>query len=104
MGKHSRQDALTDITEARLVELRQQGKSASQAIGGFVDPRVLNRCEEVLDRRGEEWAATVLGRDISRRSLTVRHRPYLHTGEDHILVAADAEEDRIAIAHLDTAG
>ena len=103
MGKNSRQDASTGIPEARLVELRQNGKAASQADGRFVDPRVLSRCEKTLDRRGEEWAAAVLGRDISRRSVMMPHRPYLLAGEDHTLIAADAEEDRISIADLDFA-
>lgn len=106
MGRHSKPDEdLTAIPEARLVELRRAGIEAERAGGGFVDPAVLSRCEKVLDRRGEQWAASVLGRDISRRSPSTnyRHRPYLSVGEDRALVAADAEEDRISIAHLDPA-
>lgn len=104
MGKHSKvENNSTRIGEARLVELRHASKVASRDAGGFVDPYTLQRCEGVLDRRGEDWAAAVLGRDITRRSLTVAHRPYLLTGEDHTLVAADAEEDRISVAHLDVA-
>lgn len=104
MGRHSKPDEdLTAIPEARLVELRRAGIQADHAGGGFVDPAVLAHCETVLDRRGEQWAASVLGRDISQRSPSpyLRHRPYLSTGEDRTLVAADAEEDRIGIAHLD---
>jgi hypothetical protein len=104
MGKHSKvENNATHIGEGRLVELRQAGRVADRGAGGFVDPYILQRCEGVLDRRGEHWAAAVLGRDITRRSLTVAHRPYLLTGEDHTLVAADAEEDRISVAHLDFA-
>jgi hypothetical protein len=99
--KHPIVESLTAIPEMRLAELRVQGADASRAQGGFVNPRMLHQCEQVLDRRGEEWAAQVLGRDISRRSIVVRHRPYLRAGEGHILVLSDAEEDRIAIAHLD---
>lgn len=84
-------DPVTAITPARLAELRAEGKTKR---GPYVDPRVLNRCTGVLDRRGETWAAAVLGRDISRRSLAVPHRPWLNEGEQYILVAADAEEDR----------
>lgn len=106
MGKHSKREdtAHTGISEARLVELRKQGRDASRAGGGFVDPFVLRRCQDALDRRGEEWAAAVLGRDIGRRSVAVVHRPYLLAGEDHTLVAADAEEDHLSIAHLDFHG
>lgn len=104
MGRHSKPDEdLTAIPEARLVELRRAGIEADRAAGGFVDPAVLTRCAQVLDRRGEQWAASVLGRDISQRSPSIhhRHRPYLYTGEDRALVAADAEEDHLSIAHLD---
>lgn len=68
-------DTATRIPEARLIELRRDGKSRDH---GFVDPHVLRRCTDALDRRGEPWAAAVLGRDISRRSLGVPHRPYLY--------------------------
>lgn len=99
VGRHSKPDGdATGISEDRLVELRREGKAAD---GPFVDPRVLQRCCDVLDRRGESWAAAVLGRDISRRSLSVPQRPYLLPGEDRVLVAADLEEDRVAIGHLD---
>lgn len=91
-------DTATRITEARLIELRRDGKNRDR---GFVDPHVLRRCTDVLDRRGEAWAATVLGRDISRRSVGVPHRPYLYAGEPHALVAADAEEDLLTILDLD---
>lgn len=91
----------TRIGEVRLVELRGEGKDADRAGGGFVDPKTIRRCLTVLDRRGEQWAAAILGRDLSRRSLIASHRPYLLAGEDHTLVAADREEDLISIAHLD---
>lgn len=102
MGKHSKPaHAITGIAEGRLIELRREGQASGPGNGRFVDPTVLHQCLGVLDRRGEPWAASVLGRDLSRRSLGVPHRPYLLPGEDHILVAADSEEDRIAIEHLD---
>lgn len=91
-------DTATRIPEARLIELRRDGKSRDH---GFVDPLLLRRCTDALDRRGETWAAAVLGRDISRRSLGVPHRPYLYVGEPHALVAADAEEDLLTLADLD---
>lgn len=91
-------DTATRISEARLTELRRDGKSRDH---GFVDPHLLRRCTDALDRRGEAWAAAVLGRDISRRSLAVSHRPYLSAGEPHVLVAADAEEDLLTLADLD---
>lgn len=102
VGKHSKPDVIsTGIGEARLIELRREGKAADLQAGPFVDPRILRKCDVALDRRGESWAASVLGRDISRRSLAVPHRPYLLPGEDRILVAADSEEDQAAIGHLD---
>ncbi|WP_231997413.1 hypothetical protein [Mycobacterium sp. 1245111.1] len=79
----------TSIPEARLVELRREGNAQVQR---FVDPDVIARCIEVLDRRGELWAAAVLGRDLVRRSLIRAGRPYLRAGEDYTLVAADRVE------------
>lgn len=101
MGKHSKPETGTAITEVRLVELREEGIAADRDNGPFPDPRVLHQCVAVLDRRGEPWAAAVLGRDISRRSLAVPRRPYLRAGEDRTLIAADIEEDRVAAIRLD---
>ncbi|MBU8820876.1 hypothetical protein KL864_33975 [Mycolicibacterium goodii] len=98
MGKHSKPEDITEIPEPRLVELRRESQTAKRP---FVDPSAIAQCERVLDRRGETWAAAVLGRDISRRSTAVPHRPHLNAGEEHTLIAADQEEDRLAIAHLD---
>lgn len=97
MSKHH-EAPLTTLPEATLVELRRWGLSQTAP---FVDPKVLHRCCEVLDRRGESWAASVLGRDISARSHAVRHLPALRMGEGHILVAADKAEDDAVIAALE---
>ena len=102
MGKHSKpNDSITGIAEDRLIELRCEGQVAERENNRFVDPRIVRQCEGALDRRDESWAASVLGRDIARRSVGVPHRPYLLPGEDRVLVIADGEEDRIAIDHLD---
>lgn len=84
----------TDIPEPRLVELRARGHAN---ISRFVDPHAVARCSKVLDQRGEEWAASVLGRDISRRSIAVPNRPYLKDGELWAINAADVLEDRMAL-------
>lgn len=88
----------TDIPETQLMELRAAGHARQSP---FVDPGVLQQCSSVLDRRGEEWAASVLGRDLSRRSIAVRNRPFLNGGEEYALVAADQAEDRLILARLD---
>ena len=67
----------TNIPAARLTQLRAEGAAADRAAGPFVDPSILYQATRVLDRRGEAWAATILGRDISRRSLAAPHRPWL---------------------------
>lgn len=101
MGRHSRPaDIVTAIAETRLVELRRDAKGGRER-GPFVDPAIIHACERVLDRRGETWAGSILGRDISRRSIAVPHRPYLLAGEDRVLIAADAEEDLVAINRLE---
>lgn len=88
----------TRLTPQQLVELRATGHSAGQS--PFVDPYIISQSLRVLDRRGERWAAAVLGRDISRRSLAVPARPYLRSGEPDTLVLADAAEDTAAISGL----
>lgn len=92
---------ITQIPDTRLVELRACGKSAaSRAAGRFIDARVLADCSQVLSRRGETWAAAVLGRGLSRRSITASALPYLAADEEYTLVAADREED----AYVNAAG
>jgi hypothetical protein len=84
-------EPVTAIEPARLVELRTEGQAkASQ----FVDPHVLHNMTAVLAKRGETWAAAILGRDISRRSLAIPAMPWLRNGEEYTLVAADVEEDK----------
>jgi hypothetical protein len=89
----------TRISELRLVALRAEGHADANRTA-FVDPVVLTACLRVLDRRGEEWAASVLGRDIRARSRAVPDRPFLRDGEADALVAADREEDAVALAAL----
>lgn len=91
--------AATAIPEPRLVEIRRAECGAGSH--RFVDPHAVSAATTILDRRGEAWAAAVLGRDLSRRSLAVPSRPYFHDGELQILIAADTDEDRYRIAHLD---
>jgi hypothetical protein len=85
---------MTLLTESQLVALRQQ---AQQQKTRFVDPHIIARCCQILDRRGEVWARAVLGRDISRRSPGVPNRPYLRDGEPNALVLADTAEDAIVL-------
>lgn len=80
----------TQIPEGRLIELRRAGR---EQISQFVDPRIISACCSVLDRRGEQWAETVLGRTLDERSLAVSHRPKLRDGEPYTLVMADRDED-----------
>lgn len=89
---------VTRIPEATLVELRRWGLSQR---GQFAETSVVRRCCEVLDRRGEAWAAAVLGRDLTRRSMAVPHRPFMHLGEEHTLVAADRAEDDLVVFEME---
>lgn len=96
-GDHQDSVRRTGLTEPQLVALRKKGFAQRSY---FVDPDVIAACCAVLDRRGELWATEVLGRDISRRSVAVRHRPFLRDGEEYILVLADAAEDeQVVRAH-----
>jgi hypothetical protein len=81
----------TTLTPETLAALHAEGR-AQAACSRFVDPVAVSRCRRVLTQRGEEWAASVLLRDISRRSPLRASLPYLDTGEPEILVLADAAE------------
>lgn len=89
--------SLTCITASRLVELRAHGARAARSTK-FVDPQIIRRCTTVLDRRGEGWAAAILGRNIDRRSHAVPSGPYLLRADLYVLIAADREEDIAALA------
>lgn len=90
---------ITKLTEQQLTKLREIGNW--KAIGErFVDPYIIAQCTRVLDARGERWAAAVLGRDISRRSLAVRNRPYLNNGEPFTLILADRAENDATFAEI----
>lgn len=99
-AEQQKPDPVTAISPARLVELRVEGKAK---VGQFVDPHVLHKLTGVLAKRGETWAAAILGRDISRRSIAIPAMPYLNSGEEYTLVAADAEEDRARFDQITTA-
>ena len=86
---------MTAISERKLMELRQRG--IRDGGNKFVDPSMLRRCTMVLARRGEQWAQSVLGRDISARSLLVPTAPALRSGEEYTLVYADEEETFLAL-------
>jgi hypothetical protein len=89
--------APTNIPPHRLREIRELGVAADRARGPFVDPGVLSRCTGVLGRRGERWAAAILGRNLSRRSLAVPGKPWLSNGEPDALIMADQEEDAYTV-------
>ncbi len=92
----------TPIPEDRLVELRAAGTEMA-ARGKFVDPRMCHRAQQIIRERGERWVAAILGRDVSRRSVGVPNMPHLRDGDLETIIAADADEDRYAIEHLDFA-
>lgn len=86
----------TAIPAHRLADLRAHAHEESRHNGSFVDPRMIHQCTTVLDRRGEQWAAAVLGRTLTRRSIAIPTRPYLQGSDPYTLVAADHEEDTVA--------
>ncbi|WP_264003348.1 hypothetical protein [Mycolicibacterium sphagni] len=82
------------MPERALVRLRRHAFAKRSQ---FIDPYVIAECGRVLDRRGEVWAASVLGRDLTARSVAVPARPYLRGGEEYVLVAADRAEDELVL-------
>lgn len=79
----------TTLNAEQLIQAHVEGM-AMRGTSPFEDPRTMNRYREVLTRRGEQWASSVLSRDLSRRSLT--WGPWLDRGEPEILIAADRAE------------
>ncbi len=58
----------------------------------FVDPRALSQCDRVLRERGEVWAASVVGRILTKRSRVHPSWPWLFTYEMYMLILADEAE------------
>lgn len=81
----------TRIPEAQLAELR--GLSVFGRLEPFPDPHVIAASKRALTQRGENWAAAVLGRDLSRRSIAFPRLPYLESGEQYVLAEADRIEE-----------
>ncbi|RSN12839.1 hypothetical protein DMB42_11720 [Nonomuraea sp. WAC 01424] len=80
----------TTLTPEKLAELAAQGR-AEAAKSRFVDPCAAAKSKKLLCERGEEWAASVLMRDLSRRSLRGGW-PWLEDGELETLILADSAE------------
>lgn len=87
----------TKLKEPELVILRRQAHEQNASSGQFVDPHLIAQCTNALRRRGEAWAAAVLGRDLSRRSIAVPAMPYLLDHEPLMLVLADRAEDVVTL-------
>lgn len=81
----------TTLTPEKLAELATRGR-AEAARSRFVDPCAVAQSKKLLRERGEEWAASVLMRDLSRRSLLFGHLPWLEDGELETLILADRAE------------
>lgn len=75
-----------------LIQLRAEGIAQAAVHLPFVDARAAARAKHLLRSRGEQWAMSVLGRDISRRSLACPTLPALEDGEIETLVLADHAE------------
>ena len=81
---------ITTLTAEALIEVHAEGVFM-RGTSPFEDPHTMNAYREVLGRRGEDWASSVLCRDLTRRSLT--WGPWLEHGEPEILVLADKREE-----------
>lgn len=80
----------TTLSPEQLATLAAQGR-AEAARSPFVDPAAAAKSKRLLRERGEEWAASVLMRDLSRRSL-LGGWPWLEDGELETLILADRAE------------
>ncbi|MBG0818937.1 hypothetical protein [Planomonospora sp. ID82291] len=84
-------DLPTTLSPERLAELAAQGR-AQAGRSPFVNPDTVAQLKELLRERGETWAASILMRDLSRRSLLFPHLPWLKDGEMETLVLANKAE------------
>ena len=82
----------TSLTPEQLARLHLEGRVHAAAEGPFINPRMVVRAEKILAVRGEQWAASVLMRELSRRSLMSSHYPWFEDGELQTLILADAAE------------
>ncbi|RJL19720.1 hypothetical protein [Bailinhaonella thermotolerans] len=89
--------ATTLIPPRRLAELHARGR-AEAARAPFVDPDAVAAGMRVLGQRGEEWAVSVLGRPLTRRSRAHHSIPFFYDGDFEILVLADTEETDILLS------
>lgn len=88
----------TTLTPEHLATLHAQGREEAGR-SPFVDPCAAAKSKKLLQERGESWAASVLMRDLSRRSLAFPYLPWLEDGEMETLILADrAEWDQLTRA------
>ena len=86
----------TSLTPEMIAQLHAAAQ-ADQGQCRFVDPRQAASAVSVIRDRGESWAASVLLRDLGRRSRLRPELPWLKDFELTVLLAADkAEFDQLA--------
>jgi len=86
----------TSLAPEMIAQLHAQAQAA-QHRGQFVDPTRAAGAVAVIRARGKQWAASVLLRDLGRRSRLHPELPWLHDFELAVLLAADkAEFDQLA--------
>jgi hypothetical protein len=80
---------ITTLTKAQIEEIQAL---ALVRQGRDIDPAVIAELRTILTVRGRDWAASVLGRDLSRNSQLDPQWPWLKPGEEIVLWLADREE------------
>ena len=83
----------TILPEPLLTAIHAEA-AAMAALSPYVDPDVMAEAVRVIAFRGEPWVASVLGRDLTRRSVLFPHLPWLDDGEAETLCLADRAERR----------
>lgn len=88
----------TTLTPEHLATLHAQGREEAGR-SPFVNPDAVAKAKRIIQERGESWAASVLMRDLSRRSQALPRFPWLEAGEMETLALADrAEWDQLTHA------
>ena len=82
----------TTLSPEELAKILAEGRALADAGGRFVNPDTVYASIKVIRERGEEWAASVLMRELTRRSLSRPDLPWLEHGEMEALILANEAE------------
>jgi len=82
----------TGLPPEVLAQLHTQCQTPPGTPARFVNPHDVARVEKLIRERGEQWAASIVLRDLGRRSVLRPDLPWLTHDELALLLAAEQAE------------